>query len=61
LKSGVKSHSLAQSERDSFLLNLAKKSGIQGERFTKDDMRRISKDNMKSIKNGQTNLELSIQ
>lgn len=52
---------MAQSERDRLLANLAKKSGLHGERFTADDLIRLGEGNGRYFKNGSENLELAIQ
>jgi hypothetical protein len=51
---------MAQSERDRLLANLAKKSGLHGERFTADDLIRLGEGNGRYFKNGSENLELAI-
>lgn len=57
----VKSHALAQSEREKALILLAKKSGFNGERFTNDDMKRIQESNSKYYRNGKANVEIALQ
>jgi hypothetical protein len=60
MKSDVKSHTLEQNARDKRLTSLMQKSGIYGERFTEDDLKRIQEGNGKYLKNGSENLSLAI-
>lgn len=61
MKSDVKSYALEQTDREKRLTNLVQKSGIYGERFTKDHEKRMSGGNGHLIQNGSDNLNLAMQ